>query len=86
VRPWFRPGVALARPISKDAPHPVRLLRARPDRPRRRATEQREELAPSKLIELHPLPLLTSVAAYRIGEDQVRGLLRCEISTRLMTG
>jgi len=28
-----------------DAPHPPRLLRARRERPRRRAAEQRDELA-----------------------------------------
>ena len=34
-----------------------RLLCARSQRPRRRAAEQRDELAPSKLSKLHPLPL-----------------------------
>jgi hypothetical protein len=32
------------------------LLRARRERPRRRATEQRDELAPFQLIELHSVP------------------------------
>jgi hypothetical protein len=30
-----------------DAPHPLGLLRARRERPRHRATEERNELAPS---------------------------------------
>jgi hypothetical protein len=34
---------------------------------------QRYELAPFQLTELHALPQSDSVAAYRIGEDQVRG-------------
>ena len=42
------------------------------ERPNRRATEQRDELAPFQLTELHALPL-AGAAAYRIGEDQVRG-------------
>ena len=33
-----------------DAPHPLGLLRARRDRPRRSAAEQRDELAPSHSI------------------------------------
>jgi hypothetical protein len=32
-----------------DAPHPVRLLRPRHERPRRRAAEKRDELAPFHL-------------------------------------
>jgi hypothetical protein len=33
--------------FNADAPHPLTLLRARPKRPRgRRATEQRDEIAP----------------------------------------
>jgi hypothetical protein len=34
----------------------ARLLRARSERPRRRAAEQREEVASFQVIELHPLP------------------------------
>jgi hypothetical protein len=34
-----------------------RLLRLPGKRPRRHAAEERDELAPSKLVELHPLPL-----------------------------
>jgi hypothetical protein len=39
-----------------DAPHAPAVLRARRQRPRRRAAEQRHELAPSHLIELHSVP------------------------------
>ena len=36
---------------------PGTFLSAHRQRPRRRATEQRDDLAPSKLLELHRLPL-----------------------------
>src|SRR5262249_5758920 len=62
-----------------------RLLRTRRERPRDRTAKQHDEVAPSQSIELHPLPQ-ARVAAYRIGEHQVRGLPQCGISTRLMTG
>ena len=42
-----------------DAPHPLGLLRARRERPRRRAAEQRDELAPPHVLpsaEDHTLP------------------------------
>jgi hypothetical protein len=39
-----------------DAPHPIALLRLRPERPRSHA-EQRYELAPSQLTGLHLLSL-----------------------------
>jgi hypothetical protein len=40
-----------------DAPHPLRLLRARRERPRhRRAAEQRDEVAAFQLIEVHLIP------------------------------
>jgi hypothetical protein len=42
--------------------------------------EQRDELATFHSIELHLRPGQgLPVAAYRIGEDQVRGSLQCEI-------
>src|SRR5262249_51265847 len=40
-----------------DAPHTLALLPARRERPRRRAAEKRNELAPFELIQLHPLPI-----------------------------
>ena len=49
----------------------VRLLRARIERPRRRAAEQRDELTAFYLIELHSIPASQGRnAGYRIGEDQ----------------
>src|SRR5262249_43593071 len=66
-----------------DPANSVGLLRARRERPRCRAAEQRDELA-SPHIEMHLLPQPgTPWAAYRIGEDQVSVSLQCEISTRL---
>src|SRR5262249_32300048 len=63
-----------------------RLLRARRERPRRRAAEQRYELTPFQLTELHALPLNQGVplAAYRIGKDHVSASLRCGIVTMPM--
>jgi hypothetical protein len=52
-----------------------RLLRARRERARnRRAAEQRDELAPFQLIELHSVPSQGRIAGYRIGEDQSGGI------------
>ena len=59
-----------------------RLLRARRERPRCRAAEQRDELAPLQLSNCIRCPSQLG-AAYRIGEDQVRGSLQCGISSRL---
>jgi hypothetical protein len=39
-----------------DPPHPFGLLRTRCERPSRGAAEQRDELAPFQLIELHSVP------------------------------
>ena len=39
-----------------SAPHPLALLRARRERPRRRAAEQRDEVASFQPIELHLVP------------------------------
>jgi hypothetical protein len=39
-----------------DMPHPLALLRSRRQRARHCAAKQRYEIAPSKLIKLHPLP------------------------------
>jgi hypothetical protein len=59
------------------------MLPRRSNRPRRKAANERDELAPFQLTELHLVP--SSLAGYRFGEDQVRGSLRCGISARLKT-
>jgi hypothetical protein len=43
---------------------------------RRRAAEQRDELAPFQLIELHSVPSQGRIAEYRIGEEQSAGYTR----------
>src|SRR5262249_49438607 len=60
-----------------DPPHPLGLLRARRHRPRhRRAAKQRDELAPSQLIEWHSFPASQGhVTGYRIASDQSAGML-----------
>jgi hypothetical protein len=59
----------------------------RRERPRRRrAAEQRDELAPFQVTELHRLsPGRGSGTGYHMGGDQVRGSPRCGIATRLMS-
>src|SRR5262249_39995879 len=58
-----------------DAPHALALLRARRERPSRRTTEKRYELAPFQLIELHSKPTSQGrFAGYRIGRDQSAGI------------
>src|SRR5215471_12070672 len=63
-------GVVGNRHKYPEPSHPFGL-RARRDRPCRRAGEQRYELTPFQLTELHALPLNQGVplAAYRIGKD-----------------
>src|SRR5262249_26497200 len=55
--------------------HFRRLLRASRERPRRsRAAEQRNELAPFYLIELHSVPASQGrITGYRIASDQSAG-------------
>jgi hypothetical protein len=51
-----------------DPSHPLALLRAHRERPRRRAAEQRDELAASQLIELHLVPVSQGrITRYRTG-------------------
>jgi len=54
-----------------DAPHPFALLCARRERPRRcRAAEQRDELAPIQLIELHSISRQPGrIVEYRTGGE-----------------
>jgi hypothetical protein len=48
-------------------PHPS--LPARRERPRRRAAEQHDEIAPLRLIKLHSIPASQGrIAGYRMGE------------------
>jgi hypothetical protein len=80
-------GITRAGEQGSEAISPSGFLPTRRHRPSRGAAEQRDELAPLQLIELHLLPQPgDSEASYRIGEDQGRGSLQCEISARLMTG
>src|SRR5262249_22983580 len=60
-----------------DPPHALRLLRARRERPRGRTAEQRDELAPLQVIELHSVPSQGRIAGYRIRNDQSGGAPLC---------
>ena len=52
----------------------ARLLCARREWPRRRAAQQRDELATFQLIKLHSVPASQGrIAGYRTGEDQSAG-------------
>jgi len=46
------------------APHPLALLRPRRERPRRRATEKRDEVAPFQLIEFPRFNISGSLAMF----------------------
>src|SRR5215469_10718930 len=52
-------------------------MRARCERPRDRTAEQRDELAPLQVIELHSVPSQGRIAAYRIRNDQAGGVPLC---------
>ena len=47
-----------------DAPHPLALLRPRRERPRRRATNQRDEVAPCQWIEFPRFNISGSLAMF----------------------
>jgi len=47
-----------------NAPHPLALLRPRRERPRRRATEKRDEVAPFQLIEFPRFNISGSLAMF----------------------
>src|SRR5262249_53888999 len=65
-----------------DAPHALALLRARRERPSRRAAEPRDEVAAFQMI-VHSVPTSGSrVAGYRIGDDQSADILRTASSFR----
>jgi len=52
-----------------------RQVPAPAERPRRRAVQQRDELAPSQLIELHSnFPPTSRIAEYRITNGQSAGM------------
>src|SRR5215475_10561697 len=57
-------------------PYVQGLLRARRERPRRRAADERDELTPFQLIELHSFPASQRhVTGYRIASDQSAAML-----------
>src|SRR5262249_5162015 len=65
---WF---VLLGRCRIEEPDHRHRrLLRTRRDRPCSRAADERDELAPLQLIDLHSVPAANPDAGYRIGMDQ----------------
>ena len=69
-----------------NSPNAVSLLRMRRDRPRGcRSAEQRYELTPFQLIELHTLLLARGRDRITDWHDQVRGSLRCGISMRSLS-
>ena len=59
-----------------DPPYPLGLLRTRSERPRDcRAAEERDQLAPCRMIKLHSVPINQGqLAGYRFGEDQSAGI------------
>jgi len=71
-------------PANPDGWRLAGLLRTRCERPhRRRATEQRQEIATLQSIELHVQPQLGTEAAYPIDKDQVRGCCAARFRHRL---
>ena len=68
---------------SAEAPHAFGLLRAWGERPRRRAADQRDELATLQLSKLHPLPQARSEHNRLLSS---KGSPQCGISIRPMSG
>src|SRR5262245_47428814 len=68
----LRVQVVLGNPQQyRDPPHPLGLLRPCRHWPRHRSTaQQRDELPPSQLIELHSVPSQGPDAGYPIAEGQ----------------
>jgi hypothetical protein len=63
----FRIGLGAAHQHA-NPPHPLGLLRSRRKRTRRPGAEEREEIAPFQLIELHSIPASQGrIAGYRTG-------------------
>ena len=70
MRLSFRIGFG-CRQQHADVSHPLALLRARRERPRRRrAAEERDEIASPQLIELHSVPSQGPIAGNPISKDQ----------------
>jgi hypothetical protein len=71
--------------VEKPDHRHCRVLRAVRQRLRHRRTAQQcDELASFQMIKLHlTAPARDFAAAYRIGQDRVRGWPRCKISARL---
>src|SRR5215831_855719 len=72
----FSIGLPVGSDQHADAPHPLTRLRASRERPRRRrAAEQRDELAAFQSIELHSIPASQGrIAGYRISNGQSAGI------------
>ena len=62
-----------------DAPHPLGLLRARRQRPRRRAADERDELAP-------PHSITSSARATKVGHVEAERLGGLQIDHELVPG
>src|SRR5262245_8263924 len=74
ARPWL--AALLTNNLQLIVGQKTLLLRARRERPRGRAADERDEPASIQLIELHSIPPSQGrVAGYRIASDQSAGML-----------